>query len=487
MTARRTTRRRWAGLTLRARLVAGFAVAMAIVLAGSGVFVYWRVAFALDRRLDSDLADNAATVQALLGPDGALTGAGALGTTPALSDFQVLRSDNSVASSGPGLGDASLLTTDQHRTAQESVVTVEVGSMVPISARPLRLRAEPAGTFVLVVGVRRDARDEALRELIVQLAVAGLGTLAVSTLVGERLAKAALRPVERYRTQATEIAGGTVGVRLDVPWDRDDELTRLGDTLNTMLDSLERAAARERRFLQDASHELRTPLTLLRTRTQLALSQPRTVAEHEQTLAELDTDIRELTTLAGRLLQLGVAAEAASSTASTAVGRGNPGEVLLALHRQTTNSLVDGLPPNWTLHLPPTSPSVGMSDAQLRQIVTNLLANAAAHGQPPVHAALNVLGQGVACVAVMTVADAGTQLAGPFLPIAADRFSRTDEARSRPGAGLGLSLVLALVEQHGGELRLCADGQHHRYQQRFDVPCTHSSSGTVASVLLAGS
>jgi two-component system OmpR family sensor kinase len=469
-------------LPLRGRLVAGFAIAMVIVLAGSGGFVYWRVAYALDRRLNSDLADNASIVTALIGPEGNVGLETGLGTTPALTAFQVLRPDNTVASSGPGLGSTSLLTPEQLRTAQDRPITVDLGSMVPISAQPLRLRAAPVGPYVLVVGVRRDARDEALRELIVQLVLAGLGTLLITTVVGERLAKAALRPVERYRAQAAEIASGRAGVRLDVPKNRDDEVTRLGQTLNTMLDALEDASARERRFLADASHELRTPLTLLRTRTQLALSRPRTVAEHEDTLRELDTDVRELSVLADQLLQLGAATD--GKAGSSLADPGDAADVLAALHRQTTNEPVTGLPDHWALDLPATSAHVSMPAPELRQVVTNLLGNSAVHGQPPVQATLRVHEGPDRGVVIVSVSDAGGDLSPDFLPRAVERFGRDDQARARPGSGLGLSLVLALVDAYGGELRLCSEGRHHRYRRHFEVPCTHPGTGTTVSVLL---
>lgn len=481
--SRQEGHRRFSRLPLRARLVLGFAVAMTVVLIGSGAFVYWRVAFALDRRLDSDLADAALIVSALLRPDGTLRDTSVLGSTPALSDFQVLRTDGSVVSSGPGLGATSLLSRDELAAARTATITIEVGSMVPISARPLRLRAQPAGAQVLVVGVRRDARDEALRELVAQLAVAGLGTLVITTVVGERLAKAALRPVERYRAQADQITHGAPGMRLDVPAERDDEVTRLGHTLNTMLDALDHALSRERRFLQDASHELRTPLTLLRTRTQVALSRPRTVHEHEQTLRELDTDVRELGGLADQLLQLEVAADGHTTDAQPPSPGGNLGGVLVALHEQSRHGNVDRLPDRWTLDLPAATPVVAMSDLQLRQIATNLLVNASVHGQPPVHAAVRVAAT-TDTIVVLTVSDAGSQLPADFLPQAAERFGRAEDARSRPGAGLGLSLVHALVNQHEAELRLCSNGHHHRYQKRFSITCTHPPSGTTATVLI---
>ena len=85
----------------------------------------------------------------------------------------------------------------------------------------------------------------------------------VASLVGDQLARLALRPVERYRRRAAEIAAGSSHLRLEVPDERDDEVTRLGHTLNEMLAALDESLERERQFVGDASHELRTPLTLL--------------------------------------------------------------------------------------------------------------------------------------------------------------------------------------------------------------------------------
>jgi two-component system OmpR family sensor kinase len=87
-------------------------------------------------------------------------------------------------------------------------------------------------------------------------------------------------------------------------------------------------------------------------------------------------------------------------------------------------------------------------------------------------------------VAALTVSDRGPGVPAEFLPTAVERFSRTDVARPRPGAGLGLSLAHALVQHHDGELRLCSRGVHHRYEQRFDVDCSHPSDGTTATVLM---
>ena len=128
-----------------------------------------------------------------------------------------------------------------------------MGSLLPVSPPPLpgpghRARAGGrASAAYLLVGVRRDHRDEALRELLAQLSLAGLGALAVASLVGYALARLALAPVERYRRRAEEIAvSGVPDRRLDVPGSRDDEVTRLGETLNRMLQALQGSLERER-------------------------------------------------------------------------------------------------------------------------------------------------------------------------------------------------------------------------------------------------
>lgn len=478
-------------LPLRLRLVAGFAAAMLMVLTAAGVFVYWRVQFALDRRLDADLAAQAEALAPAVGADGALDGAAAGGLAGA-DGYQVLDARGQVLAASRALGAVALLAPDQVRAALRAPVHADVGRLLPISARPLRLLALPlraaTAPAVLVVAVRRDARDEALRELVLQLLIAGAGTLVITTVVGERLAKAALAPVERYSRQARSIAAGAAGVRLDIPERREDEVTRLGRTLNEMLASLEASAQRERRFLAEASHELRTPLTLLSTRVQLTLRRTRSPAEHEAVLRELETDIAGLSELAGQLLDLETAA--ATGHLGTA-GDSPPGSdvaaVVAALSPPGPGPGAAGggrLPATWSARGAPAGAApVSMPGAQVRQVLVNLLTNAGVHGAAPVDVGVRVEGG----VVVLAVSDAGPGVPADFLPVAVERFGRTADARDRPGSGLGLSVVNALVTGYGGELRLCSAGVHHRYGRRHDLPCDHPSTeqgGTTASVVL---
>ncbi len=300
MTQSRLSALRFSAATvpLRVRLVVGFVAAMSIVLSAAGGFVYWRVGVALDAGLDRTLHEQMAEVRGFTDRDGHLGSEPAANASAAARSYQLVDATGVVLAAGGDVGDRPVLSARDARVALDHPFQRDIGRLVPISSRPLRVLAAAKGANIVVVAVRRDQRDEALRELVAQLGLAGLGALLVAAVVGERLAKAALAPVERYRRQAEAIAGGAIGVRLDVPANRDDEVTRLGHTFNRVLGALERAAESERHFVQAASHELRTPLTTLSGRVQLARRHHRTTQEYERALAEIETDIRDLIVLA---------------------------------------------------------------------------------------------------------------------------------------------------------------------------------------------
>jgi signal transduction histidine kinase len=464
-------------LPLRVRLVAGFSAAMLLVLTAAGVFVYWRVQYALDRGLDTDLTQATTVLTGLVGPDGRVADLAAASATGAT--WQLLDADAHVLEHG---GTASTPLVDR-RTLREVADTprhADVGSLLPASRHPMRLEmsrlAGSGPAEYLVVGVRRDHRDEALRELLLQLGVAGLGALVLTAFVGDRLARAALSPVERYRRRAAEIARGASALRLDVPQDRDDEVTRLGHTLNEMLSALERSMEHERRFVDDASHELRTPLTLLKSRVELARRRSRSVAEHEQVLAELAVDIERLNALAEQLLRLG----------------SGGGEVP---ERTDVAHTVTGVVERRRLSAPETAsqmsvrlpvgrlPEVSVPPLALERLVENLVENAFVHGVPPVVVSVDQVVRHDRPWVRLVVEDAGPGMEPELLATATRRFARAPRARSRPGSGLGLALVEATARAVGGEVRLCFGGRHGGAGPSTGVGCEHGA-GMTATVWL---
>ncbi len=450
-------------LPIRVRLVAGFSLAMLVLLTAAGSFVFWRVEFALDRSLEREVS-RATTALAPLVRDGKVTDDNAVASAGVT--YQVLDRDGGLLSGSSG---RRVVSVEEARAAATDPVAVDVGSLLPPSDRPMRgllTRLGGGSHDLLLVAVPRDQRDEALRELLLQLGLTGLVTLLVTSAIGYRLAGAALAPVERYRRQAAEIASGATGVRLDVPVERSDEVTRLGATLNQMLAALEGAVEAERRFVEDASHELRTPITLLRSRVQLARRRERSVADHEEVLGELEADIGRLGTLAERLLELGTTTPLAPRPAVDLV----PSLARLVERRRV-------LDPDLDVELATVAGPVlvGHGD-DLDRVVENLVDNAARHGRPPIAIELHVKDTWARVV----VSDAGAGMDEEMLGRAPERFARSAEARGRPGSGLGLSLVLALVVEAGGELRLCAAGRHESFGRAVDWECAHDDRMTVS-------
>ncbi len=465
---------RWRSLTdrlpLRTRLMAGFLSATFVILLGAGVFVYWRFDVALNRDLDLELITSASTLAPLVGQDGSINDR-VLAAAPGVS-WQVLdRAGAVLDSDGPATRSPMLSAVQFDRVKQEAR-TFNVGAFLPASAEPYRVRVIPIDAdHHLLVAARRDHRDDALRDLFGQLLVAGVGVLAVIAFVGDRLARAALHPVEVYRRRAEEITAGNAELRLDVPVEHDDEITRLGHTFNAMLASLDRALTSERRFVVEASHELRTPITLLSSRIQLARRRARSPEEHEAILTELQVDVDRLAELTEQLLERRGSrhAEASCDLVQTVsrvlAGRwtGDP-----AGAREVTAQL-------------PVGPlRVAMADLEVERIVTNLLDNAAVHGRPPVVLAVEVAG--VAWARLM-VRDHGAGMEGELLARATARFARAAGSENHRGMGLGLALVRDLVVERGGELRLCHGEHHVRYGERVPAPCEHSAS-MVVTVLL---
>ena len=302
---------------IRVRVAAAFAAAMALVLAGTGAFVYARLGSDLSHALDQDLRLRAQDISALVRDRRsslAKEGAGRL-VERGESFAQLVGPAGAVLDATPPLGRSSLLLPAELRSALRDSQFVDVPS-VPGLDEPARLLATPVvlgrTRTVLVVGATRENRAEALRNLRTELLIAGPLALLVATGLGYLLAGAGLRAVETMRRRAAEISADRPGERLPLPGTR-DELDRLGETLNEMLARLEAAIERERDFVAEAGHELRTPLALLRTELELALRRPRTAAELEQAVRSAADETERLSRLADDLLRVFSALPAAST------------------------------------------------------------------------------------------------------------------------------------------------------------------------------
>jgi two-component system, OmpR family, sensor kinase len=422
-------------LPIRVRLTLGFALAMALVLAVIGGFLYHRVGATLIAGVDSGLRGQTAESLPRLGGDGDLVDPDArAGSTVA----EIVGAGGVVRSTPAGLsGILDAGTLDRVLAGQQVLTTTRIPGLRH-SWRVLAVPV-PGQRQALVVARSLESREETMHRLLRELLIAGPLGLLLASLGGYLLAAAALRPVEAMRRRARVISAQTPGQRLPVP-PANDEISRLAETLNSMLDRLEGAFAHERRFLADASHELRTPLSLLRTELELALRRPRTHAELEQALRSAEEDTERLTRLANDLLLLAGADHDGLPVRSGPVEAGDLLDGVQA--RFGLPAAEQGIP----IEVVPTTAFVWADRDRVEQALANLVDNALRYGAG--WARLSAREQG--SFVELHVEDAGPGFPDAFIGRAFDRFSRADEARSGGGSGLGLSIVEMIATVHGG-------------------------------------
>ena len=449
-------------MSVRSRLLAGMAV-VAIVLIGAALVITRTARASLVDRVDEQLTS--AHVET-----GGRFGADPRGNTQFPNTFYA----GSVDATGrvttilrPNLGDASRpLPKISAKTALAAVNATDphpftVGSVSGEGQwRVIAGRladGSPGGAPALLALSLHDVSTSMARIVRVELGVTA-AILAILALVTFFVLRLGLRPIKRMTETATAIAGGDLSHRVpDVA--AGTEAGELGAALNSMMTKIEDAfdqrtasEARLRQFIADASHELRTPVTTIRGYAELyrtgGLDDPEQLAQAmrrtEQESVRMGSLVEDLLLLArldqGRKLEtgavdLGVLAVDAVSDAR-AVDPARP----------ITVSVAEGL-------------AVEGDEGRLRQVVANLVGNALVHTPPATPIRVRVTRSG--SDAVLEVHDDGPGMPEPVKARAFERFYRADPARSRHagGSGLGLSIVRAIVQAHGGTVAITSGGR----------------------------
>jgi two-component system, OmpR family, sensor kinase len=301
---------------------------------------------------------------------------------------------------------------------------------------------------IVIVGTPLTSVDSTLNRLLwIELLVTGL-VLAALAALGMWVVRLGLRPLAAIGRTAAAIAAGDLSQRVERAEGR-TEVGRLGIALNAMLGQIERAfkaqAASEqrlRRFVADASHELRTPLAAVRAYAELfTRGADRRPDDLARAMAGITRESERMSLLVDDLLLL------------ARLDEGRPLDREPVALEQVLGDAVETagtVDPERPIAFV-ADPAVVLGDRdRLRQIVDNLLSNVRAHTPPrtPVRVSLESRNGS----AVIAVADSGPGMSEEQIERAFERFYRADASRSRAsgGVGLGLSIVAAVAEAHGG-------------------------------------
>ena len=353
---------------------------------------------------------------------------------------QVVDADGRVIAASAGLSRETPVATfrpDGPEPVIRTIEHLEIGDAdtFRILARPVRTAS---GDVTIYVVASLEPADEAIAQLRRVLA---LGVPVLLVLVGVTawfVVGRALRPVDAIREEVADISERSLDRRVPVPA-TDDEVSRLAATMNTMLDRLEAAADRQRRFVADASHELQTPLSSNRTELEVALSHPSSTDWQQAARALLVTNAR-MERLVRDLLYLARGDDPAPLPAPRPV---DLDDVVLA---EATRLRLEARVAVDTQRVS-AGAVIGRRD-DLERVVRNLLDNAARHASSTVAVEVASADGSV----TLLVDDDGPGVAPADRERIFERFTRLDTARdrSRGGTGLGLAIVREIVQAHDG-------------------------------------
>jgi two-component system, OmpR family, sensor kinase len=416
---------------------------IAVVLAGTGVFVYLQFQHEAETTVDTGLSSRADELSAVVRQEESNLAAGnqhLVGKTDSFAE--VLDPSGHVLDSSPVIGEADLLDAEQLRAATRGPTFVTRGPVpgldggVRLLAAPV---ATPAGKRIVVVGTSVEERNDATTDLEQLLLIALPGALILASIAAYMLAAAALRPVEAMRARAEEISTASPDERLPVPATR-DEVARLGETLNEMLARLGGALARERAFVADASHELRTPLAILRAELDLALAAGRTPDELRAALASAAEETDRLTQLSDDLLTI---AQTERGDLPLRIETLRVGDTFAAVERRFSRRAEEA---GRRIELGEGADIELAADwLRLDQAVGTFVDNALRYGAGTITLSARRAGDTVEIHAT----DEGAGFPPDFIDRAFERFSRAPGVREG-GSGLGLSIVSTVAQAHGG-------------------------------------
>lgn len=374
-----------------------------------------------------------------------------LGGTRIVPLVQLISKDNRVVASFPTGITSPLL--------PASTVSLATHHDIYLNATPkgfsgeYRFLLEPSSieaNRTLVIGRPIGADAQTIGRLTEFLWMGWILIMLLAALAGNLISRKALAPIEHIRLQAEAVDAEAESITLDIP-NTGDEVEALGKTMNALLVRLHKVFSEQRTFLSNAAHELRTPLGSLLLELELADQESRSKEELLGAIKGALTTTQAISKLNDNLFLLAVLDERGEYITQESVD-------LVDLAYQSVSIREDlAQKKNASIEVSGISSAVIKANPmQIMLAIGNLLDNAIRHSPPQgkVIVTIESVNEGFR----ISVSDQGEGFPPEFLPIAFDRFSRPDNARNRKdgGAGLGLAMVKAITEAHGGKTEIAS-------------------------------
>lgn len=424
---------------LHQRLALLVTAAVAGAVAITGVAAYIITTLAIYDQLDRELTDIAAlSSQWISGDIDSLGGLNSDALATANVTVMLVRSDGRIRV--PDGGGAGLVTTAREMAVARTQTGASARTGTNVDGEPYRIVAVPLSDgvnyYAWVLGRPLGPTNAILQILAISLLTFGVLAVVGASGIGWIIARSGLEPIQRLTRAVTRVTETDQLAPIEVTGM--DELTDLTKSFNTMMSTLASSRERQRRLIADAGHELRTPLTSMRTNVELLVADERQgmlpSGARGEILRDIAAQLGEFTTLIGDLVHL--------SREDTVEPHPEPIDLRDVVDAAVVRAKRRGPGLVFDVETEPLY-LVGEPDS-LERAITNLLDNAVKFSPAGGRVTVRLTGDR------LRISDEGPGIAEEDLPHVFDRFYRSQQARTTPGSGLGLSIVAQTIKSHGG-------------------------------------
>lgn len=333
----------------------------------------------------------------------------------------------------------------------QTIRTDDDGKVYLYSAAPIRFRDNYIRAVLWLVVPMQPAYDQVNHRWL-QLAAVLLPVIGVIVVASLWVGQTLTRPIRQLHMAALKITAGNHDERIVI--NRQDEIGQLAGAFNTMLDSLHALLIAQRSFVSNAAHELRAPLMSMKLRIEALSDDDIPPEERKNYLAEASDEVQHMADLVTALLTLARLDEGKHQS------KFEPFDTAAFLHDTARSWRIRSAQTGVTLEteIPDTLPDIGLSAADLRIVMDNLLMNAVKY--TPSGGRVWLKARTEAKDLYLVVSDTGEGFAPEAISHLFERFYRANLDRNKaiPGNGLGLAIVDALLKQNGGSISASSAG-----------------------------